>query len=140
MPHNFNPTDALTKIKVAHLQPCLDLLSFGMYHLRTESANWLTEQQRRRRPVRKLEIEISINLPINCRSVNTSPKGENGVLISSGSFSSFFRPLRTQWTPVNTARPVGVFPNALSRYVSRPLPMFRKTPNSFSTSLQTKER
>ena len=39
VPHNFNPTDALTKIKGAHLQPCLDLLSSGMYQLKTESAN-----------------------------------------------------------------------------------------------------
>ena len=31
VPHNLNPSDALTKIKCAHLQPCLDLLSSGMY-------------------------------------------------------------------------------------------------------------
>ena len=39
VPHNLNPSDASTKIKGAHLQPCLDLMSSGMYHLKTESAN-----------------------------------------------------------------------------------------------------
>ena len=39
VPHNFNSSDALTKIKGAHLQTCLDLLASGMYHLKTEAAN-----------------------------------------------------------------------------------------------------
>ena len=39
VPQNFNPTDALTKITGAHLQPCLNMLSSGMYHLETEGAH-----------------------------------------------------------------------------------------------------
>ena len=34
--HNFNPADALTKLKGAHAQPMLDLLKTGMYHLVVE--------------------------------------------------------------------------------------------------------
>ena len=38
-PHNLNPSDALTRIKGAHLQHVLDLLASGMYHLKTGAAN-----------------------------------------------------------------------------------------------------
>ena len=38
VPHNYNPSDALTKINGAHLQPCLDLLASGMCYLKTEAA------------------------------------------------------------------------------------------------------
>jgi hypothetical protein len=36
IPHNYNPADALTKIKGAHLQPLLDMLMAGKYHLKQE--------------------------------------------------------------------------------------------------------
>ena len=38
IPHNFNPSDGLTKLKGAHLAPLLDLLKSGFYHLKTEDA------------------------------------------------------------------------------------------------------
>ena len=38
VPHNFNPADALTKLKGAHMAPMMDLLKTGFYHLRTEEA------------------------------------------------------------------------------------------------------
>ena len=38
VPHNFNPVDALTKLKGAHVQPLLDMLLSGFYHLKTEEA------------------------------------------------------------------------------------------------------
>ena len=34
VPHNFNPVDALTKLKGAHVQPLLDMLLSGFYHLK----------------------------------------------------------------------------------------------------------
>ena len=36
IPHNFNPADALTKLKGAHVQPLLDMLKTGFYHLQQE--------------------------------------------------------------------------------------------------------
>ena len=36
VPHNKNPSDALTKFKGAHVQPLLDLLNHGVYTLRGE--------------------------------------------------------------------------------------------------------
>ena len=38
-PHNVNPSDGLTKLKGAHMQPLMDLLSSGCYHLKTEEVN-----------------------------------------------------------------------------------------------------
>ena len=38
IPHNANPSDALTKIIGAHVQPLMDLLKSGFYHLKTEEA------------------------------------------------------------------------------------------------------
>ena len=38
IPHNYNPSDGLTKLKGAHLAPMMDLLLTGFYHLRTEGA------------------------------------------------------------------------------------------------------
>ena len=38
IPHNFNPSDGLTKFKGSHLTPLLDLLKTGMYNLKTEEA------------------------------------------------------------------------------------------------------
>jgi len=38
VPHNFNPSDGLTKLKGAHMAPLIDLLKSGMYHLKTEEA------------------------------------------------------------------------------------------------------
>ena len=38
-PHNVNPSDGLTKLKGAHIQPLMDLLATGFYHLRTEEVN-----------------------------------------------------------------------------------------------------
>jgi len=38
IPHNFNPADALTKLKGAHMAPMMDLLKTGCYHLKTEEA------------------------------------------------------------------------------------------------------
>merc|ERR1712015_229401 len=35
-PHNFNPADALTKVKGAHSAPLFDLMKSGCYHLRLE--------------------------------------------------------------------------------------------------------
>eukprot|EP00973_Karenia_brevis_P047871 6643541-Karenia_brevis.AAC.1 len=37
-PHNYNPADALTKLKGAHLAPFMELLRTGMYWLKTEEA------------------------------------------------------------------------------------------------------
>ena len=39
VPHNFNPSDGLTKLKGAHLAPLMALLKSGVYHLKTEEAN-----------------------------------------------------------------------------------------------------
>eukprot|EP00973_Karenia_brevis_P046944 6513313-Karenia_brevis.AAC.1 len=36
--HNYNPADALTKLKGAHLAPLMELLRTGMYHLKAEEA------------------------------------------------------------------------------------------------------
>ena len=38
IPHNANPSDALTKITGAPMQPLIDLLKSGFYHLKTEEA------------------------------------------------------------------------------------------------------
>ena len=38
VPHNWNPADGLTKLRGAHLEPLMDLLKTGFYHLRTEEA------------------------------------------------------------------------------------------------------
>ena len=38
VPHNWNPSDGLTKLRGAHLEPLMDLLKTGFYHLRTEEA------------------------------------------------------------------------------------------------------
>ena len=38
IPHNGNPVDGLTKLKGAHLEPLLQLLLTGSYHLKTEEA------------------------------------------------------------------------------------------------------
>ena len=38
IPHNYNPSDGLTKLRGAHLQPMMDLLQAGMYHLKAEEA------------------------------------------------------------------------------------------------------
>ena len=38
-PHNFNPADALTKLKGAHLAPMLELLKTSMYHLKLEQVS-----------------------------------------------------------------------------------------------------
>ena len=38
IPHNCNPADGLTKLKGAHLEPLLQLLKTGFYHLKTEEA------------------------------------------------------------------------------------------------------
>eukprot|EP00973_Karenia_brevis_P011649 1576508-Karenia_brevis.AAC.1 len=38
VPHNYNPADALTKLKGAHLAPLMERLRTGMYHLKTEEA------------------------------------------------------------------------------------------------------
>ena len=38
IPHNNNPSDGLTKLKGAHLEPLMDLLTTGFYHLKTEAA------------------------------------------------------------------------------------------------------
>ena len=40
VPHNFNPADALTKIRGAHLAPMIRLCSSGVYQL-TEEAEHL---------------------------------------------------------------------------------------------------
>jgi len=39
LPHNFNPSDGLTKLKGAHLAPMLDLLNSGFYTLKMEEIN-----------------------------------------------------------------------------------------------------
>ena len=39
IPHNVNPSDGLTKLKGAHMQPLMDLLQSGCYHLKTEEVN-----------------------------------------------------------------------------------------------------
>ena len=38
VPHNYNPSDGLTKLKGAHMAPLMDLLKTGFYHLKTEEA------------------------------------------------------------------------------------------------------
>ena len=37
--HIFNPSDELAKIQGAPIQPLIDLLMTGMYHLKTEEAS-----------------------------------------------------------------------------------------------------
>ena len=32
VPHHYNPVDALTKLKGAHVQPLIDMLLSGLYH------------------------------------------------------------------------------------------------------------
>ena len=90
VPHNFNPTDALTKIKGAHLQPCLDLLSSGMYHLKTESANLAERAAEKEKTGKKARNKNKYKSP------ETSSFGEHEENASSISASSFFRPLRTK--------------------------------------------
>ena len=38
IPHNSNPSDALTKLKGAHMAPMMELLKTGFYHLKQEEA------------------------------------------------------------------------------------------------------
>ena len=61
--HNFNPSDPLTKIKGAHLQPCLDLLSSGMYHLKTESANFAERAAEKEKTGRKARNKNKFQSP-----------------------------------------------------------------------------
>ena len=111
VPHNFNPSDAMTKIKGAHLQPCLDVLASGMYHLKTEAANLADRAAAKGKRERRLETKISTNLPINRRCESTNQTEVSGSSIFADSFSSFFRPYRTRGILVDAVRPVGVVPN-----------------------------
>ena len=38
-PRNYNPADALTKLKGAHMAPMMDLLKTGFYHLKVEAVH-----------------------------------------------------------------------------------------------------
>ena len=38
-PHNYNPADALTKLKGARMAPMMDLLKTGFYHLKVEAVH-----------------------------------------------------------------------------------------------------
>ena len=44
-PHNFNPSDGLTKFRGAHMEPMMDLMKTGFYHLRTEDANLMSRAE-----------------------------------------------------------------------------------------------
>ena len=50
IPHNFNPSDGLTKLKGAHMAPMMDLLKTGFYHLMCEDA------QLKQRAQQKVEL------------------------------------------------------------------------------------
>ena len=62
IPHNANPSDALTKILGAHVQPLMDLLKSGFYHLKTEEAE-LKERAAAKEKTGRAKARVRDQLP-----------------------------------------------------------------------------
>eukprot|EP00973_Karenia_brevis_P041547 5749442-Karenia_brevis.AAC.1 len=53
VPRNYNPADALTKLKGAHLAPLLELLRTGFQWLKTEEAQLASRAEEKERTGKK---------------------------------------------------------------------------------------
>eukprot|EP00973_Karenia_brevis_P010065 1363396-Karenia_brevis.AAC.1 len=55
--HNYNPADALTKPKGAHLAPLMELLRTGMYGLKTEEAQLASRAEEEEKTGKKARLK-----------------------------------------------------------------------------------
>eukprot|EP00973_Karenia_brevis_P052613 7308730-Karenia_brevis.AAC.1 len=53
VPHNYNPADALTKLKGAHQAPWMELLRTGVYWLKSEEAQLASRSEEEERTGKK---------------------------------------------------------------------------------------
>ena len=61
IPHNFNPSDGLTKIKGAHLAPLFELLKTGFYHLKMEETQLADRAKEKESTGRKARHKVTGN-------------------------------------------------------------------------------
>ena len=64
VPHNFNPGDALTKLKGTHLEPMMTMLKSSMYHLKTEEVNLAERAAEKEATGKKARIKQSRRLVV----------------------------------------------------------------------------
>ena len=102
VPHNFNPSDALTKTKGAHLQPCLDSLSSGMYHLKTESANLAERAAEKEKTGRKARNKSKFKSPNQPSDREHEPHRGQWFWHFCGFFQLSQRPTETPEDPSRT--------------------------------------
>eukprot|EP00973_Karenia_brevis_P063814 8871134-Karenia_brevis.AAC.1 len=57
VPHNYNPADALTRLKGAHLAPLMELLRTGMYWFKTEEAQLASRAEEKKKTRQKARLK-----------------------------------------------------------------------------------